>query len=289
MSGTRTIPIHKMNGLGNQIVVADLRAATVRLSGDQAAIIAQHPRTRFDQLMALEPSQAAGTEAFIRIFNQDGSTAGACGNGMRCVGLVMQEPGTAATYQTDAGLLPVQRNDANTLTVDMGVPRFNWDEIPLRDEFHDTTRIELQIGPIDDPVLHSPSVCSMGNPHAVFWVPDVTTPALDRFGPMLENHPIFPDRANISVAQVINDRHVMTRTWERGAGLTQACGSAACAVLVCGARLGYLQRKATVSVPGGDLQIEWNEAGRVLMSGPAEHEYQGEVTIADDGSVEINI
>ena len=289
MSGTKTITIHKMNGLGNQIVVADLRAGKAKLSGAQAAAIAQHPRTPFDQLMALEPPKSSDTAAYIQIFNQDGSTAGACGNGMRCVGLVMQEPGKSAIYETEAGLLSVQRVDSSVLTVDMGAPRFGWDEIPLRDEFHDTTRIELQIGPIDDPVLHSPSACSMGNPHAVFWVPDVTTPALDRFGPMLENHPIFPDRANISVARIINDRHVRTRTWERGAGLTEACGSAACAVLVCGVRLGYLERSATVSVPGGDLQIEWTEAGRVLMSGPAEHEYQGEVTIADDGSVEINI
>lgn len=289
MSGAATIPIHKMNGLGNQIVVADLRGHQTRLTGAQAAQIAQHPRTPFDQLMALEPARTAGTEAFIRIFNQDGSLAGACGNGMRCVGLVMQDPDSSVTYETEAGLLPVERRNGNFLTVDMGSPRFGWDDIPLRDEFHDTTRIELQIGPIDDPVLHSPSVCSMGNPHAVFWVSDVATPALDRFGPMLENHPIFPDRANISVAQVISDDHVRTRTWERGAGLTQACGSAACATLVCGARLGYLKRAATVSVPGGDLHIEWTEAGRVLMSGPAEHEYKGEVTIADDGSVEINI
>ena len=289
MSANHDIRFFKMNGLGNQIVVADLRDGQARLNGAQAAAIAQHPRTPFDQLMALEPAKSNGTEAFIRIFNQDGSTAGACGNGMRCVGLVMQEPGTSVIYETDAGLLPVERKDGNLLTVDMGEPRFGWDEIPLRDEFHDTTGIELQIGPIDDPVLHSPSVCSMGNPHAVFWVPDVTTQALDKFGPMLENHPIFPDRANISVAQIVDDRHVRTRTWERGAGLTQACGSAACAVLVCGVRLGYLERSATVSVPGGDLQIEWTEAGRVLMSGPAEHEYQGEVTIADDGSVEINI
>ncbi|MEM8970719.1 MAG: diaminopimelate epimerase [Pseudomonadota bacterium] len=289
MSGTNTIPIHKMNGLGNQIVVADLRNSQIRLTGAQAATIARHPRTPFDQLMALELATSAGTEAYIRIFNQDGSTAGACGNGMRCVGLVMQRPGSEVVYETEAGLLPVQYKATDLLTVDMGVPRFGWDEIPLRDEFHDTTRIELQIGPIDDPVLHSPSACSMGNPHAVFWVSDVATPALDRFGPMLENHPIFPDRANITVAEVLNDGHVRTRTWERGAGLTQACGSAACATLVCGARLGYLKRSATVSVPGGDLQIEWTEAGRVLMSGPAEHEYQGEVTIADDGSVEINI
>ena len=151
MSGVKTIPIHKMNGLGNQIVVADLRQSTATLNGSHASQIAQHPRTHFDQLMALVPSRSPGTEAFIEIFNQDGSTAGACGNGMRCVGLVMQEAGRSATYETSAGLLPVQRDQANILTVDMGEPRFRWDEIPLRDEFHDTARIELQIGPIDDP------------------------------------------------------------------------------------------------------------------------------------------
>ncbi|MEM9358992.1 MAG: diaminopimelate epimerase, partial [Pseudomonadota bacterium] len=140
MSGTNTIPIHKMNGLGNQIVVADLRNGQFRLTGGQAAMIARHPRTPFDQLMALEPAKSAETDAYIQIFNQDGSTAGACGNGMRCVGLVMQSPGTTAIYETIAGLLPVDRRDGDFLTVDMGTPRFTWDELPLRDEVHDTTR-----------------------------------------------------------------------------------------------------------------------------------------------------
>ncbi len=144
----------------------------------------------------------------------------------------------------------------------MGKPRFGWDEIPLAEEFHDTRRIELQIGPIDDPVLHSPSVCSMGNPHAIFWVDhDVWSYDLDRFGPLLENHPMFPERANITMAQVtVAQRDWTIRTWERGAGLTLACGSAACAAAVSAARTGRTGRKVTVNVArAARCAIEWRE------------------------------
>ena len=162
------------------------------------------------------------------------------------------------------------------ITVDMGKPRFGWDEIPLAEEFYDTTGIELQIGPIDAPVLHTPSAVSMGNPHATFWVEDdVWNYALDRFGPLLENHPIFPERANISLAQVLKPDHIILRTWERGAGLTKACGTAACAALVNGARTHRTGRKATVTLPGGDLVIEWRADDHVLLTGPAEFEFAG--------------
>ena len=158
----------------------------------------------------------------------------------------------------------------------MGKPRFAWNEIPLAEEFHDTRAIELQIGPIDKPILHSPSVVSMGNPHAIFWVDDVDAYDLGKIGPLLENHPMFPERANISLAHVRSREHIVVRTWERGAGLTKACGSAACAAAVAAARLRRTGRKVTVTLPGGDLSIEWRERDdHVLMTGPVAYEYEG--------------
>ncbi len=163
----------------------------------------------------------------------------------------------------------------------MGSPRLRWDEIPLAEEFRDTRAIELQIGPIDKPVLHSPSAVSMGNPHVIFWVDDVAAHDLARFGPMLENHPIFPERANISLAQVAGPDHLIVRTWERGAGLTRACGSAACAAAVAAVRTKRTGRKVRVTLPGGDLQIEWRESDdHVLMSGPVEFEFEGKLSPA---------
>jgi diaminopimelate epimerase len=158
----------------------------------------------------------------------------------------------------------------------MGKPRFGWKDVPLAEEFADTRCIELQIGPIDHPILHSPSVLSLGNPHAVFWVDDVSAYDLSRIGPMLENHPIFPERANISLAHVVSREHIVVRTWERGAGLTKACGSAACAAAVAAARLKRTERKVRITPPGGDLTIEWREADdHVLMTGPVAYEYEG--------------
>ena len=158
----------------------------------------------------------------------------------------------------------------------MGTPRFGWQDIPLAEEFRDTRAIELQIGPIDAPVLHSPSVVSMGNPHAVFFVDgDVWSYELDRFGPMLENHPIFPERANISIARVTSREAMTIRTWERGAGLTKACGSAACAAVVAAARTGRTGRTVTLTAPGGTLFVEWRPDGHVVLTGPAEWEFSG--------------
>jgi diaminopimelate epimerase len=213
-------------------------------------------------------SATDGTDAYLRIYNNDGSEAGACGNGTRCVvqALAAETGKTAFTFQTVAGLLDAAEQEGGMVSVDMGRPRFRWDQIPLEEEFADTTGIELQIGPIDAPVLHTPSVASMGNPHAVFWVDrDVWSYDLERFGPLLENHPIFPDRANITIARVIDPEHIVIRTWERGAGLTKACGSGACAALVCAARKGLTGRSATVTVPGGDLLIEWREDDHVII------------------------
>lgn len=283
MSAPATLPFRKMNGLGNEIVVVDLRGTQRVLSEREAYAIAHNPRTRFDQLMALHDPKTRGTAAFVRIYNADGSESSACGNGTRCIAWVeSQRTGQRSmTFETKAGVLNVSVADMGHITVDMGEPRFAWNEIPLSEEFRDTRAIELQIGPIDDPVLHSPSVVNVGNPHCIFWVDDdIDDHDLARFGPMLENHPLFPERANISLAHVESRDRIRIRTWERGAGLTKACGTAACAAAVAAMRKKLCDRKVTVILPGGPLVIEWNASNRILMTGPAEDEYAGEIDVA---------
>jgi diaminopimelate epimerase len=269
----------KMNGLGNEIVVVDMRAKPAAITPADARAAATPQGAPYDQMMALYPPRTPGTDAYVRIYNNDGSEAGACGNGTRCIAeLLFRETGKdALTFETAAGLLKTWKDTAPLVsTVDMGVPRFAWNEIPLAEEFADTRCIELQIGPIDRPILHSPSALSMGNPHAIFWVDDVAAYDLGKIGPLLENHPMFPERANISLCAVKSREHIVVRTWERGAGLTRACGSAACAAAVAAARLRKTGRAVTVTLPGGDLAIEWRERdSHVLMTGPVAFEYEG--------------
>ncbi len=271
-------PFVKMNGIGNEIVVVDLRVRGGAIEPAEARAAAAPQGAPYDQLMALYPPRTSGTEAFIRIYNNDGSEAGACGNGMRCVAdLVSKENGkTALTFETTTGILNCWKGADGLFTVDMGQPRFGWKEIPLAEEFRDTRAIELQIGPIDKPILHSPSVVNMGNPHAVFWVDDVNAYDLGRFGPLLENHPIFPERANITLAHIVSREAIIIRTWERGAGLTKACGSAACAAAVAAARFKRTNRKVKVALPGGELTVDWRESDdHVLMTGPVQLEFAG--------------
>lgn len=268
----------KMNGIGNEIVVVDLRQGAPKIDAAEARAAATPQGAPYDQLMAIYPPRIQGTDGFIKIFNNDGSESGACGNGMRCVAsIVFDQTGKdALTFETDAGILNCWKAEGGQFTVDMGVPRFKWNEIPLAEEFRDTRAIELQIGPIDKPVLHSPSVVNMGNPHAIFWVDDVHAYDLAKFGPLLENHPIFPERANITLAQIVSRDHIIMRTWERGAGLTKACGSAACAAAVAAARLKRTERKVRMTLPGGELVIEWRaDNDHVLMTGPVEFEFAG--------------
>lgn len=273
----------KMNGLGNEITVLDLRGVKHVVTEAEARAIASEERTRFDQLMVLHDPKTPSTDAYVRIYNTDGSEAGACGNGTRCLAWAlsadpqMGRPGRdTLLLETRAGLLPATRLSDAVFTVDMGAPRLAWDEIPLAEPFHDTNRFELQIGPIDDPILHTPCAVNMGNPHAVFLVDDPYAFNLEQIGPLLENHPIFPDRANIGLAAVRAPDHIVLRVWERGAGITRACGSGACAALVAAVRRELSDRKATVSLPGGDLIIEWRESdGHVLMTGPVELEWDG--------------
>jgi diaminopimelate epimerase len=278
MSALANHPFFKMNGLGNEIVVVDLRGQASAIGTSEARIVAQSAGAACDQLMTLHTPRSAGSDAYVRIYNRDGSEAGACGNGVRCVAeLLFAETGKrAVTLETKAGLLDCWKGDAPlSWTVDMGAPRFAWHEVPLAHEVQDTRAIPLRVEAGGQPLLHSPSALSMGNPHAIFWVGDVAAYDLGKIGPRLEHDPIFPERANISLAEVRSREHIIVRTWERGAGLTKACGSAACAAAVAAARTERSGRRVTVSLPGGDLLIEWRARdGRVLMTGPVEHEYQ---------------
>jgi diaminopimelate epimerase len=277
MPEAATIHFRKMNGLGNDFVVLDARAAPLPVDQKSARAIADRKSgIGCDQLIVLEPSSSADVR--MRIWNNSGDEVESCGNASRCVAdLLFRETGrTSVTIDTDGGLLRCTRAGDGLVTVDMGAPRFGWKDIPLSEEFRDTRRIELQVGPIDDPVLHSPSVVNVGNPHCIFWVRDVSAHDLARFGPMLEHHPLFPEGANISLAQVLSDDHLLLRVWERGAGLTRACGTAACAAAVSGCRLRLLARKVKVTLPGGDLWIEWREHdSHILMTGPFAYEFEG--------------
>jgi diaminopimelate epimerase len=273
----QAIPFRKMNGLGNDFVVLDARSRALPLGADALRAIADRKEgIGCDQIIALEPSRMA--DVFMRIWNADGGEVGACGNAARCVaGIVAAERGEkSVSIETDSGVLSALAGTDGTVTVDMGAPRFAWNEIPLSEPFHDTRGIELQIGPIDAPVLHTPSVVNVGNPHALFFVEDVMAHDLAKLGPMLEHHPLFPERANISLVQVLSPDHLKVRTWERGAGLTQACGTAACAAAVAAARRELAGRKVKVTLPGGDLLIDWRESdGHILMTGPYALDFEG--------------
>jgi diaminopimelate epimerase len=271
------IPFRKMNGLGNAFLVFDARQRPVHLPHHAIMMLGQPDKIGFDQMITIEAA-ARGGDAFMRIHNRDGGEVDACGNATRCVGwLLMGESGRKnATIETNAGLLRAYDSGRpETITVDMGKPKFRWDEIPLAEEFRDTRAIELQIGPIDAPIMHSPSAVNMGNPHAIFWVDDVDMYDLGRFGPLLENHPIFPERANISLAHVTARDAMIVRTWERGVGLTKACGTAACAAAVAAMRKKLVDNKVTVTLPGGQMLVELRDDGHVWMTGPVETEFEG--------------
>jgi diaminopimelate epimerase len=269
-------PFLKMNGLGNDFVVVEARSAPFAPSLAEARAIADRTKgIGCDQIIAIEPSTKA--DAFMRIWNADGAEVDACGNASRCVGwLLMQASGKAgATLETNAGVLSVSAGESGQITVDMGPPGLDWRDIPLEEEM-DTRGIELEIGPLGAPILHTPGCVSMGNPHVVFFVPDAETAPVESMGPIIENHPLFPERANVGFAQIKGADRIRLRVWERGAGLTKACGTGACAALVAASRRNLCDRKATVEMDGGDLVIEWRrEDDHVLMTGPIAVEFTG--------------
>jgi len=271
---SKTVRFRKMNGLGNDFVVLDVRAHALALKAAQIVAIADRKRgIGCDQVIALEPSEFA--DVFMRIWNADGGEVGACGNAARCVAalLVAERGSPHVMIETESGLLEATLNQDRSVTIDMGAPRFNWDEIPLAEPFDDTRRITLQT---DDPELSAPSAVNVGNPHCIFFVSDVEANDLGRLGPSLEHHKLFPERANISLAQVTGPGSLRLRSWERGAGLTRACGTAACAAAVAAVRRGLTGRVVTVTLPGGDLVIDWREDDdHILMTGPFALDYEG--------------
>ena len=269
-------PFLKMNGLGNDFVVVEARSAPFRPGPEDARAIADRASgIGCDQIIAIEPSTRA--DAFMRIWNADGGEVDACGNATRCVGWLLLEASgrDSAVIETGAGLLGIARAGDKLITVDMGAPGLDWTAIPLAEEM-DTRGIELQVGPIDAPILHTPGCVNMGNPHTVFFVPDAETAPVREAGSMIEHHHLFPERTNVEFAQVKARDRIRLRVWERGVGETEACGTGACATLVAAARRGLTDRKATMEMNGGELTIDWREADdHVLMTGPIALEFTG--------------
>ncbi len=271
MSGPTFI---KMHGLGNDFVVLDLRARALEVNGAEARAIADRRLgVGCDQVITIEPPATDLADASMRIYNPDGSEAEACGNGARCVAaLLMREAGSDhVVIETAAGMLDADARKDGLISVDMGPARTEWRDIPLA-EATDTLHLGISSGPLADPVG-----VGMGNPHAVFFVDDVAKVDLAKHGPKLEHHKIFPARANISVAQIVSEKEIRLRVWERGAGITPACGSAACAALVAAQRRGLAGRQAAIVLDGGRLDITWQEDGHVLMTGPVAVSFTGEL------------
>jgi len=266
------VPFFKMHGLGNDFVVLDFRRCAIPLGAGAARRLADR-RTGIgcDQLILLEPPRHPAARVLMRIRNADGSEAEACGNATRCVaGLLYRETGAPRVrIETAAGLLEAEARADRSFAVDMGQARTAWHEIPLSRAM-DTGRVELTWGPLTGPVC-----TSIGNPHATFFVDDVDAVDLAALGPALEHHPLFPERANIGIAEIGDRRTIRLRVWERGAGITPACGTGACAALVGAHRRGLTERRADVELDGGTLDITWREDGHVIMTGPATLSFEG--------------
>ena len=263
----------KMHGLGNDFVVVDAREDPFALDDGRARALADRREgVGCDQIVVLEPPRNGRAEVFLRFWNSDGSEADACGNGTRCAAsLVMAESGrNAIAIETAAGLLGAEAAGPGQVTVDMGAARLDWRDIPLA-RAQDTLHLALEREGLRDPVA-----VNMGNPHAVFFVDDAAAVDLARLGPELEHDPLFPERANIGIAQVTGPDRLRLRVCERGAGITRACGTGACAAAVAAARRGLTGRRVTVTLDGGPLEIEWREDGHVLMTGPVATAFVGE-------------
>ena len=271
MNDSTAIPFVKMHGLGNDFVVFDARLHALSLTGGQIQTIANR-RTGVgcDQLIVIGPARDSVSDAFMSIFNADGSEVAACGNATRCVASILMAEGDrpSVVIETKAGLLDAQSQDG-LVAVDMGPARLDWREIPLSEPV-DTLHLPVSAGPLADA-----AAVGMGNPHAVFFVPDADAVDLATLGPGLEHHPMFPERANIEVAQIVGPDRIRMRVWERGSGITLACGTGACATLVAASRRGLTGRKAEVILDGGTLTVQWLPDGHVLMTGPVATVYSG--------------
>jgi diaminopimelate epimerase len=264
----------KMHGLGNDFVVLDGRAAPLAIDAGTARAIADRKTgVGCDQLILIEPPRDPQADAVMRIFNPDGGEVEACGNATRCIGrLLMDQQGSDhVVIETVAGLLDTKAAAGGLVSVDMGPARLGWQDIPLR-EACDTLSVPVEAGP-----LARPTCVGMGNPHAVFFVDNVAAVPLETLGPQLEHHAMFPERANIGIAEVRTQHRIRLRVWERGAGITMACGTGACAALVAANLRGLTGRRATVEVDGGELTIEWLRSGHVVMTGPVAVSFSGEL------------
>ena len=267
------LPFRKMHGLGNDFVVLDTRTHALMLTPKSARAIADR-RTGVgcDQIMIIDPARNGG-DAYLAIRNSDGGVVESCGNGSRCVAdVLLKETGKdKLTLETLAGPIIASRAPGGLISIDMGPAREAWNEIPLA-EAADTLHLKIGEGPLQDPVG-----VNVGNPHAVFFVPDAEAINLTAVGPKIEHHPLFPQRTNVEAVQVVDRTHLRMRVWERGAGITLACGTGACATLVAAVRRGLTERKAIVTVDGGDLEIEWRADGRVIMTGPVAETFVGTI------------
>jgi diaminopimelate epimerase len=271
------LPFRKMHGLGNDFVVLDARARPLSLSESQVQAIAnRRTGVGFDQLLIIEPAQKDG-DAFMTVRNADGGVVSSCGNGARCVAdLMMADTGKdAVILETLAGPVAASHGENGQVAVDMGPAKLDWQDIPLAME-ENTGHLDIVVGSLSNPVA-----VSMGNPHVVFFVKDVEAVDLARLGPMIETHALFPNRTNVEVVEVLDRSHMRMRVWERGVGVTQACGTGACAVGVAGVRRNLTDREVTVTLDNGDLHIEWREDGHVIMTGPVSYSYDGVI----DGSL----
>ncbi|MFZ1992264.1 MAG: diaminopimelate epimerase [Alphaproteobacteria bacterium] len=268
----------KMHGLGNDFVVIDARQEPFRVGPEAIRALADRRRgIGFDQLIVIDRPRE-GDDAFVRFYNADGGEISACGNGTRCVArLLFEETGKPLVkMRSNAGPLIGKFAGGAEVSVDMGAPRFDWKDIPLAERM-DTRTLELQIGPIDDPILKQPSAASMGNPHCIFWVDRADAFDLEQIGPLVENHPLFPERCNVSLAEIRARNKIRVRVWERGVGVTGACGTAACAVLAAAARRNLADRHAEIELDGGTLDIEWRtDDDHIIMTGPAVLSFTGE-------------
>jgi len=278
MARSMSRPFLKMNGLGNDFVVVEARSQPFAPSVSEVRGIADRADgIGCDQLIAIEASPRA--DAFMRIWNADGGEVEHCGNAARCVGWLILEAGgrDVARLDTPSGVLEIRRAGERQVTIDMGAPRLGWQDIPL-EEAMDTRGIELEVGPLGAPIMHTPGCVSMGNPHVVFFVPDAEAAPVREVGSMIEHHRLFPQRVNVGFAQIKARDRIRLRVWERGAGLTRACGTGACAALVAAHRRAYVNRKATVEMDGGELVIDWRaEDDHVLMTGPVAVEFVGKL------------
>ena len=273
-----------MNGAGNRFGIFDARQhPDFSMSAALAIKTAQKNGPMgplgADQIIVMRMPTASHIDVFMEIWNANGGQVSACGNASRCIAwLVMEEMGRAEIMlQTKAGGMETKRVGDFQISVDMGVPKLRWDEIPLK-EYMDTRVIDVKVGPIDAPLLARPGAVNMGNPHCVFFIDNAQTIAAEKIGPMIEYHPLFPQQVNVGFAQIISRSAIKLRVWERGAGLTKACGTGACAALVAAHRQSRTGRSANVLMDGGTLLIDWRAADdHVIMSGPVELEHKGKI------------